>query len=168
MYIVITPQEAIGPVCRESHLLPLITSRLFYGWVSIKSKTLLSLNGRNIRKTLHPTLFSKFKRLHFAQRRNYYIILGGLIPKDNHKYVWKCSKDIKCVVLCYFHFFRGVLLWGPFVIMIYKMCATDILRFVIIFIVFLAQFSLGIIMISGNCVKVKVKVTNGMSLIVRS
>ena len=41
-------------------------------------------------------------------------------------------------------FYRGNNQLGPFVVMIYKMFATDMLRFVIIFGVFVVQFSQGI------------------------
>ena len=40
--------------------------------------------------------------------------------------------------------YRGLGPLGPFVIMIYKMCASDIIRFFIIFIIFILQFGQGI------------------------
>ena len=49
-----------------------------------------------------------------------------------------------CLYTCVFGvIYRGIPLTGPFVIMIYKMCASDMVRFVIIFVVFLIQFSQG-------------------------
>ena len=46
-------------------------------------------------------------------------------------------------VVCILYVYRGFSLFGSFIIMIYKIFAVDMLRFTIIFIVFLVQFSLG-------------------------
>ena len=70
--------------------------------------------------------------------------MNGMRKYELYKWMLLKCRNSHRIEWAWFFSCRGVGTFGPFVVMIYKMCSSDMVRFFIIFGVFLIQFSQGI------------------------